>query len=87
MKRSSLTSPAASTAELLAQLHEITLRLKVVYSTCVTAQLALEGSNSEQDRDIARCLRLGVSEAVTRQVDRIETMIEQVCGTMQESPT
>lgn len=73
------------THELLAQLRDVILRLDVAYSTCVTAQLALEGQNSEYDQDIARCLRLGVSDAVTTQAGRVAQIISHLGGTTRES--
>jgi hypothetical protein len=84
-RRRSVNPPSGSTSTawtpaLLAQLRDIVLRLELIYSTCVTAQLALEGQNSEQDHDIARCLRLGVSESAATQLERIEAIIADVDG-------
>jgi hypothetical protein len=84
-KHSSHSTLVASVPELVAQLREIVLRLEAVYSTCVTSQLALKGQNSEQDHDIARCLRLGVSDAVSMQVKRITEIIARLDGMARES--
>jgi hypothetical protein len=72
-------------AAFLVQLRDVALRLEVIYSTCVTARLALEGQHTERDRSIARCLRMGVSEPVTKEVERIGTIIAEVGGTTCES--
>jgi hypothetical protein len=85
IRRTSNTSPIAAATALLPQLRDVALRLQVVYSTCVTAQLALEGQHAERDRDIARCLRMGVSEPVTKEVERIGAIIAEVGGATHES--
>jgi hypothetical protein len=46
--------------------------LSVIYSCCVTAELALEGQNADRDRDIPTALRAQVSELVGRQVEKLD---------------
>jgi hypothetical protein len=61
--------------ELIAELAGMAQRLEVIYSTCVTVQRALIGQNADQDTDIARCLRLHVSEPVSAQVERLQGIL------------
>jgi hypothetical protein len=41
-------------------------QLETIYSVSVTVQAALAGQNAEQDLDLARCLRVHVSDVVAR---------------------
>jgi hypothetical protein len=74
-KHSSTSKLSNTKAELIPDLREITFRLKGVYATCVTAELALQGQNADQDYDILLALRLHVSEPVSRQVERLEALL------------
>jgi len=47
-------------------LKELAIQLEWTYSTCVTAQLALNQQGADQDRDIEACLQWHVSEPVIR---------------------
>jgi hypothetical protein len=53
------------------QLAEIIRRLKVIGSLAVTAEVALRRQNCEQDADIAECVRHGVVDALTAQIERL----------------
>jgi hypothetical protein len=55
-----------SSVQLISQLREVSRLLGVIYSSCVTAELALEGQNADRDRDILATLRMHVSEPVSR---------------------
>ena len=72
-----------SSAQLISQLREVSRLLSVIYSSCVTAELALEGQNADRDRDILRALRMHVSEPVSRQVERLDLLVVELGGTAQ----
>ena len=69
-----------SSAQLISQLREVSRVLSVIYSCCVTAELALEGQNADRDRDILTALRMQVSEPVSRQVERLDLLVVQLGG-------
>ena len=73
-----------SSAQLISQLREVSQLLSVSYSSCVTAQLALEGQNADRDRDILTALRMHVSEPLSRQVEKLDLLIVELGGTAQE---
>ena len=73
-----------SNAQLISQLREVCRALSVIYSCCVTAELALEGQNADRDRDILIALRMQVSEPVSRQVERLDLLILELGGTVRE---
>jgi hypothetical protein len=52
------------------------LRLKLLYSTCVTVRLALKAQNAEQDEDMARCLMWQVAEPLSVQVQALQGIAE-----------
>jgi hypothetical protein len=56
-----------------AVLRDIRARLLVAYATCVTAQQALLAQNGEHDQEIARCLRWGVADVLSAQIDVLWT--------------
>jgi hypothetical protein len=45
------------------------------YASCVTAQLALNQQNADQDSDIALSLRLNVSEPVSRAAEALRAFV------------
>jgi hypothetical protein len=49
----------------------------------VTAELALEGQNADRDRDILIALRMQVSEPVSRQVEKLDSLVVELGGTAQ----
>ena len=63
--RPSFVNGPTTSAQLIAQLREVSRLLSVIYSTCVTAELALQGQNADRDRDILAMLRIHVSEPLT----------------------
>ena len=73
-----------SNAQLISQLREVSRLLSVIYSSCVTAELALEGQNADRDRDILTALRMHVSEPVSRQVEKLDLLVAELAGTAQE---
>ena len=52
-------------------LADITRRLQMISAVAITAEIALKTQNCEQDSDIAACLRHGVVDALTTQIERI----------------
>ena len=62
----------------IAQLREMAQLLRVVYSTCVTAELALQSQNADQDGDILSALRMHVSAPVSRQAERLDAMLAEL---------
>ena len=74
-----------SNAQLISQLREVSRLLSVIYSSCVTAELALEGQNADRDRDILTALRMHVSEPVSRQIEKLDLLVIELGGTVQEA--
>lgn len=67
--------------EIVNELKAVAWRLTAAYCSCITVQAALEGQMAEQDGEFARCLRSGVSDPVSRQVERLQALAERVSGT------
>ncbi len=61
--------------QIASQLREVSRLLSVIYSTCVTAELALEGQGADRDRDILALLRTHVSEPVSRQIEKLDSIV------------
>ncbi len=80
MSRPSTPGQYSHNTKLATQLRAIAQLLRAVYSACVTAELALQGQNADQDHDIARTLRMHVSEPVSRQVERLESLLVNPSG-------
>lgn len=57
--------------ELSDRLLEKARVLQVVYATCVTVEAALLYQDAECDVEIARCLRIHVTEVVARQAEEL----------------
>jgi hypothetical protein len=53
------------------RLADITRRLKVIGAVAVTAEVALRTQICEHDIDVARCLRFGVVDALTTQIESL----------------
>jgi hypothetical protein len=83
--RSTTPTLAHSDVHLISQLREVSQLLSVIYSTCVTAELALQGQNADRDRDILITLRMHVSEPVSRQVENLSSLILQLGGEATET--
>lgn len=64
-----------SNAALIPQLQAIARLLRGVYSSCITAELALQAQNADRDPDIRWALRTNVSDPVSRQVDRLNALL------------
>ena len=50
------------------------LRLRVMFGTAITAELALRQQGAERDVEIADCLRAGVSEPLSRVIEQLVGM-------------
>ena len=83
--RSTVPRLRRSSVQLISQLREVSRLLGVIYSSCVTAELALEGQNADRDHDILTTLRMHVSEPVSRQVEKLELLVVELGGTVQEA--
>lgn len=83
--RSTSSARSGSGAPLISQLREVSRLLTVIYSTCVTAELALEGQNADHDRDVLAMLRMHVSEPVSRQVEKLDSLVVELGGVAPES--
>ena len=55
----------------------IVARLRVVFGTAVTAELALRAQGAERDLEIADCLREGVSVPLVAQMERLSRLAER----------
>jgi hypothetical protein len=69
-----VSGAAGDRRELALRLKEIARTLNVIYSTCVTAQMALKGQNAEQDSDVLAMLRVNVADPVSRQAERLDSI-------------
>jgi hypothetical protein len=74
----SFTNGSTTSVQLIAQLREVSRLLTVIYSTCVTAELALQGQNADRDCDILAMLRIHVSEPVSRQVEKLDSLVVEL---------
>jgi hypothetical protein len=54
---------------------DIGRRLQVIGAIAVTAEAALRAQNCDQDGDIAQCLRYGVVDALTTQIERLSQLL------------
>lgn len=64
-----------STNPLFERLRDLTAlgrRLRVIYGTAITAELALRAQAAEQDAEIADCLREGLCNALFDAIDRVD---------------
>lgn len=78
-----LPSAASDThRELVRELKAMAWRLTTAYCTCITVQAALEGQMADHDPEFARCLRGGVAESGSRQVERLHALV----GRLTEAP-
>ena len=69
--------PAVS-AESLRQLTLLALRLRVIYGTAVSAELALRRQAAEHDPEIADCLRAGVCDAIADQIRDVQDVVHRL---------
>lgn len=80
LSRSSFNYGPATSVQLITQLREVSRLLTAIYSTCVTAELALQGQNADRDRDILAMLRIHVSEPLSRQVEKLDSLVVELGG-------
>jgi hypothetical protein len=78
LKIGTTTRPSRMAPKWIVELQQIARALGGVYSSCVTAQLALQGQNAEQDRDIMWTLRMQVSEPVSRQLETLDVVVREL---------
>ena len=57
-------------------------RLRTIYGTALTAELALRHQAAEQDTEVADCLRAGVCDPIADQVRELEDLVLQLCSAM-----
>ena len=57
-------------------LNFVVARLRTVFGTAVTAELALRAQGAERDIEIADCLREGVSVPLAAQLERLSRIAE-----------
>jgi hypothetical protein len=56
------------------RLVEMVSRLEVLYSTCVTVELALKQQSGDRDQDIAGCLKRNVTELLGEQAQALQAI-------------
>lgn len=61
--------------EQLRDLTALAVRLRMIYGTAITAELALRQQAAEQDAEIADCLREGLSNAISRVTDKLDELV------------
>jgi hypothetical protein len=83
-RRDNISPPRWS--EIVGELEDMTQRLRMAYSTCVVAQLALKGQNADQDLDVLATLRQHVADPISRQCDRLSALISGLRGCPMEAP-
>jgi hypothetical protein len=64
--------------QLTSELRDISRLLGIVYSSCVTAELALQRQNADLDQDIVAALRAHVSDPVSRQIEKIDLLAAEL---------
>ena len=57
------------------QLSLVIPRLRAIYGTAVTAELALRQEAAEQNLEVADCLRAGVCDPIADQIRALEEVI------------
>ena len=55
-------------------LELLILRLRAMFGTAITAELALRQQGAERDVEIADCLRAGVSEPLARAIEQLAVL-------------
>lgn len=60
---------------LVSNLELVLARLRTVFGTAVTAELALRGQGAERDGEIADCLRGGVSGPLADQIEQLAAFV------------
>jgi hypothetical protein len=67
---------SALSAEQFRRLTLVIPRLRAIYGTAVTAELALRQQAAEQDPELADCLRVGVCDPIADQMRELEDLIQ-----------
>ena len=57
--------------------HLLVARLRTIFGTAITAELALRRQGAERDLEIADCLRGGVSDPLADQIERLSLLAER----------
>ena len=76
------TSALVCSVEQFRRLSLLLPRLRTIYGTAVTAELALRHQAAEQDSEVADCLRVGVCDPIADQVRELEDLVLQFCTAM-----
>jgi len=82
-----LTGSQAGTPVSVEQFRRLSLllpRWRTIYGTALTAELALRHQATEQDPEVADCLRVGVCDPIADQLRELEDLIVQFCAAMPE---
>jgi hypothetical protein len=61
-------------------LTDIARHLEIIGAVAVTAEVALRAQNCEQDADIALCMRYGLVDALTTQIERMRRLSASTPG-------
>ena len=69
----------------MSSLELLVIRLRTVFGTAITAELALRGQGAERDVEIADCLRGGVAGPLADQIERLEALAACVANIGGES--
>ena len=70
---------------LVSSLELLVIRLRTVFGTAITAELALRGQGAERDVEIADCLRGGVAGPLADQIECLEALAACVANIGGES--
>lgn len=74
-KPTQAASCPAVPVEPLRQLTILVRRLRAIYGTAVTAELALRQQAADEDPEIADCLRVGVCDPIDEQIQNLGAII------------
>ena len=69
--------PAEHASDVMRDLVMVALRLKGIYGTALSVELALRKQDAEQDVDIAECLRAGVCNPIADQAESMRSIVEK----------
>lgn len=72
-------------AEQLRDLFALRVRLRTIYGTATTVELALRQQAAEEDVEIADCLREGLRNALFDEIDRLEEIIRRCAKESREA--
>jgi|SRR5215469_12384472 len=77
-KKSPSTVPDKPPLERLHDLLVLAVRLRAIFGTATTVELALRQQAAEQDTEIADCLRQGLCNALYDELDRLDGIIRHL---------